>query len=112
MMLTVVALFALGSGISGGATNSAMLIAGRAVQGIGGGGINLLIELIVSDLVPLRQRGAYFGIVFGVFSLGTAVGPLIGGAIVDGTTWRWVSKQRLFNSQDFYVSVKVNIEVH
>ncbi|KAI1738082.1 major facilitator superfamily domain-containing protein [Xylaria scruposa] len=90
MMLIVVALFALGSGISGGANNAASLIGGRAVQGIGGGGINLLIELIVSDLVPLRERGAYFGIVFGVFSLGTAVGPLVGGAIVDGTTWRWV----------------------
>ncbi|KAI1749855.1 major facilitator superfamily domain-containing protein [Xylaria castorea] len=90
MMLIVVALFALGSGISGGAKNTANLIGGRAVQGIGGGGINLLIELIVSDLVPLRERGAYFGIVFGVFSLGTAVGPLVGGAIVDGTTWRWV----------------------
>ncbi|KAI8627366.1 MFS general substrate transporter [Xylariaceae sp. FL1651] len=90
MMITVVALFALGSGISGGAKNASMLIAGRAVQGIGGGGINLLIELIVSDLVPLRERGAYFGIVFGVFSLGTAVGPLVGGAIVDRTTWRWV----------------------
>ncbi|KAI0894118.1 MFS general substrate transporter [Annulohypoxylon nitens] len=90
MMITVVGLFALGSGIAGGANSAAMMTAGRAVQGIGGGGINLLIELIVSDLIPLRQRGAYMGIVFGVFSLGTAVGPLVGGAIVDGTTWRWV----------------------
>ncbi|KAI1813102.1 MFS general substrate transporter [Poronia punctata] len=98
MMMTVVALFALGSGIAGGAANPTMLIAGRAVQGIGGGGINLLIELIVSDIVPLRQRGSYFGIVFGVFSLGTAVGPLIGGAIVDGTTWRWV----------FYINLPVS----
>lgn len=94
-MITVVGLFALGSGIAGGANSAAMMIAGRAVQGIGGGGINLLIELIVSDLIPLRQRGAYMGIVFGVFSLGTAVGPLVGGAIVDGTTWRWVSIQYL-----------------
>ncbi|KAI0811423.1 MFS general substrate transporter [Xylaria sp. FL0064] len=82
MMLIVVTLFALDSGINGGANNAATLIGGRAVQGIGGGGINLLIELVVSDLVPLRERGAYFGIVFGVFSLGAAVGPLVGGAIV------------------------------
>ncbi|KAI1648782.1 MFS general substrate transporter [Daldinia loculata] len=98
MMIAVVSLFALGSGIAGGANNAAMMIAGRAVQGIGGGGVNLLIELIVSDLIPLRQRGAYMGIVFGVFSLGTAVGPLVGGAIVDGTTWRWV----------FYINLPVS----
>ncbi|KAI1392119.1 MFS general substrate transporter [Hypoxylon trugodes] len=98
MMITVVSLFALGSGISGGARNATMMIAGRAVQGIGGGGINLLIELIVSDITNLRQRGAYMGIVFGVFSLGTAIGPLVGGAIVDGTTWRWV----------FYINLPVS----
>ncbi|KAI1472377.1 MFS general substrate transporter [Daldinia caldariorum] len=98
MMIAVVSLFALGSGVAGGADSAAMMIAGRAVQGIGGGGINLLIELVVSDLVPLRQRGAYMGLVFGVFSLGTAVGPLVGGAIVDGTTWRWV----------FYINLPVS----
>ncbi|EHK42446.1 uncharacterized protein TrAtP1_002544 [Trichoderma atroviride] len=90
MMIGVVAMFALGSGISGGASNAAMMIAGRAIQGIGGGGINLMIELIVSDLVPLRQRGAYMGVVFAIFSLGTALGPFIGGAIVQNTSWRWV----------------------
>lgn len=89
MMIGVVSMFALGSGISGGASNAAMMIAGRAIQGIGGGGINLMIELIVSDLAPLRQRGAYMGIVF-AFSLGTALGPFIGGAIVQRTSWRWV----------------------
>ncbi|KAI0853598.1 MFS general substrate transporter [Daldinia vernicosa] len=98
MMIAVVSLFALGSGIAGGANTATMMIAGRAVQGIGGGGVNLLIELVVSDLIPLRQRGAYMGIVFGVFSLGTAVGPLVGGAIVDGTTWRWV----------FYINLPVS----
>ncbi|OTA99466.1 hypothetical protein M426DRAFT_76362 [Hypoxylon sp. CI-4A] len=80
------------------ASPSAHSPCGRAVQSIGGGGINLLIELIVSDLIPLRERGAYMGIVFGVFSLGTAVGPLVGGAIVDGTTWRWV----------FYINLPVS----
>ncbi len=90
MMLASVSFFALGSGISGGATTSAMLISGRAIQGIGGGGINLLIEIVVADLVSLRERGAYMGIIFGIFSLGTSVGPFLGGAIVQWTTWRWV----------------------
>ncbi|EHK99460.1 putative Uncharacterized MFS-type transporter [Glarea lozoyensis 74030] len=90
LMISVVAMFALGSGISGGATTTAMLIGGRAVQGVGGGGINMLIDLIVCDLVPLRERGNFMGIIFGVFAIGTSLGPFIGGAIVQNTTWRWV----------------------
>ncbi|PKY00811.1 MFS general substrate transporter [Aspergillus campestris IBT 28561] len=89
-MIFSVVLFILGSGICGGATSAAMLIAGRAVQGIGGGGINMLIDLIICDLVPLTQRGAYIGLLFVVFAVGTSLGPFIGGAIVNNTTWRWV----------------------
>ncbi|RYP91128.1 hypothetical protein DL770_002751 [Monosporascus sp. CRB-9-2] len=88
--LSIVALFTLGSGICGGATSGSMLIAGRAVQGIGSGGIILMNNIIVSDLVPLRQRGYYVAILLAVFGVGTALGPFIGGAIVDSTSWRWV----------------------
>ncbi|CAG8948730.1 hypothetical protein HYFRA_00001851 [Hymenoscyphus fraxineus] len=90
LMVSVTATFALGSGISGGATTTAMLIGGRAVQGIGGGGINMLIDLIVCDLVPLRERGNFMGVIFGVFTIGTSLGPFIGGAIVQLSSWRWV----------------------
>ncbi|KAI1746686.1 major facilitator superfamily domain-containing protein [Xylaria castorea] len=90
IMILTIAIFTLGSGISGGATSSAMLIAGRAVQEIGGGGINLCIELIISDLIPLRERSAYIGIVFAFFTLGTGIGPFVGGVIVDHISWRWV----------------------
>ncbi|RAH75067.1 MDR family MFS transporter [Aspergillus aculeatinus CBS 121060] len=89
-MIFSVVLFILGSGICGGASSAAMLIAGRAVQGVGGGGINMLIDLIICDLVPLTQRGAYIGLLFVVFAIGTSLGPFIGGAIVGNTTWRWV----------------------
>ncbi|KAI1342224.1 major facilitator superfamily domain-containing protein [Xylariaceae sp. FL0016] len=88
--ISVVVLFMLGSGISGGANSSAMLIAGRAVQGAGGGGINLCIELVMSDMLPVRERSKYMGGLWSVITLGTALGPFIGGAIVDSTTWRWV----------------------
>ncbi|KAI2687739.1 hypothetical protein DTO012A7_3692 [Penicillium roqueforti] len=84
------ATFILGSGIGGGASNMSMLIAGRVIQGVGAGGINVLIEIIVCDLIPLRQRGQYIGMIFGVIALGTALGPLFGGLIVQHTTWRWV----------------------
>lgn len=90
MTISIVATFVLGSGISGGATSTGMLIAGRAVQGIGGGGINLMIELIVCDLVPLRERGNFMGIIFAIFAVGTSVGPFVGGAIVQHASWRWV----------------------
>ncbi|KAF7118424.1 hypothetical protein CNMCM5793_007941 [Aspergillus hiratsukae] len=89
-MIFSVVLFILGSGLCGGASSEAMLIAGRAVQGIGGGGINMLIDLIICDLVPLNQRGSYIGLLFVVFAVGTSLGPFIGGAIVSNTTWRWV----------------------
>ncbi|KAK7910578.1 Major facilitator superfamily domain- general substrate transporter [Apiospora marii] len=88
--MTAVALFVLGSGLSGGATSTAMLIAGRLVQGLGGAGINALTQLIVTDLVSLRERGKYIGVIYAVFGLGTAVGPPVGGVIAQYSSWRWV----------------------
>lgn len=90
-MIAATAIFVLGSGICGGATGMAMLIAGRVVQGLGAGGIGVLVEMIICDLVPLRQRGTYLALVLGLVALGTALGPFIGGLIVDSSSgWRWV----------------------
>jgi MFS family permease len=80
-MITAVSLLILGSAISGAATSGSMLIAGRSVQGIGGGGIGLLIELVICDLVPLRERSKFLAIVMMTFSLGTSLGPFIGGLL-------------------------------
>ncbi|KAI1821135.1 MFS general substrate transporter [Xylaria intraflava] len=87
-MIITVAIFALGSGIAGGAKNTATIIAGRTVQGLGSGGIMLLVELIVCDLVPLRERGKYLGIVLSTAALGSITGPVVGGALAD-VDWRW-----------------------
>ncbi|USP82852.1 hypothetical protein yc1106_10126 [Curvularia clavata] len=87
--ITAVAIFVLGSGISGGATSTAMLIAGRLVQGLGGAGITAMTQLIISDLVSLRERGKYIGVIYAVFGLGTAVGPPVGGAIAQYSNWKW-----------------------
>jgi MFS family permease len=76
--------------ICGAANNGGALVAGRAIQGIGSGGINMIVDVIVSDLVPLRERGNFMGTVLGVYSVGTALGPFLGGIIVEKTTWRWV----------------------
>jgi MFS family permease len=61
-MITSTALFTLGSGISGCASNIEMLIAGRLIQGIGASGITVLTEIIICDLLPLKERGRYLGI--------------------------------------------------
>ncbi|PVH91647.1 MFS general substrate transporter [Periconia macrospinosa] len=88
--ISAVALLVFGSGIAGGASTGGMLIAGRAIQGIGGGGINMLIDLIICDLVPLRERPKYLGLVAVIFAIGTSLGPFIGGALVQQASWRWV----------------------
>ena len=88
-MMVSVALFALGSGIAGGSTSVAMLIAGRTVQGLGSGGIFVLVDLITCDLVPLRERGKYLGLMLSTAAIGTTIGPLAGGGIAQ-TAWRWV----------------------
>ncbi|PWY96537.1 MFS general substrate transporter [Aspergillus sclerotioniger CBS 115572] len=73
-LISAVVFFALGSGISGGASSTAMLIAGRTIQGVGLGGVNMLIDVVVCDLVPLRERGQVTALIFIVFS---------------HVTWRW-----------------------
>ncbi|KAI0470523.1 multidrug resistance protein fnx1 [Xylariaceae sp. FL0804] len=90
LTLFIVATFTLGSGICGGARNEATIIVGRAVQGIGSGGLNMIVDVIISDLVPLRERGNYIAIILTVYSIGTSLGPLIGGLLVERASWRWV----------------------
>lgn len=92
LTMAIVALFTSGIGICGGASNGATLIAGRAIQGMGSGGINMIIDVIVSDFVPLRERGNFMALVLTVYFIGTSLGPFVGGAIVDNTSWRWVSR--------------------
>lgn len=69
LTITTVPIYALGS-VSGGATSAGMLIAGRAVQSAGRGGIILIVEMIVCDLAPLRNRGTYMSIILAAFAIG------------------------------------------
>ncbi|KKP05568.1 hypothetical protein THAR02_02294 [Trichoderma harzianum] len=88
-MLAFLALFTLGSGLCAGASSTEMLISARIIQGLGGGGISVLVSIIVGDLVPLRYRQKYMAIVMSFFALGTFIGPIVGGAIVTNVSWRW-----------------------
>lgn len=95
-MMTAVAVFALGSAVSGVANSGSVLIFGRIIQGLGTGGIDLFAEMILCDIVPLRQRGPYLAIKHVVFAIGATLGPLIGGVFAE-IGWRWC----------FYINIPV-----
>ncbi|PYI03527.1 MFS general substrate transporter [Aspergillus sclerotiicarbonarius CBS 121057] len=82
--------FAVGSAVSGSAKSTGTLIAGRTIQGLGGGGINVLADIIVSDLLPLRERPKYMGIIFSAFAVALSLGPVIDGLMTQRVTWRWI----------------------
>lgn len=90
LLIFSVVMFTIGSIICATAPDIATLLGGRSVQGIGGGGIIVLSLVIFTDIVPLRQRPKWYGTVQGAWALGNCVGPVLGGVIADGTTWRWV----------------------
>lgn len=90
LTLLAVLLFLVGSAVSGSALNLGTLIAGRAIQGIGGGGVNVLIEIIVADLVPLRERPKFISYIFIGYTVAVILGPVIGGLLAQNVSWRWV----------------------
>ena len=89
LFIGAIALFVLGSIIGGLSQDMAWLIGGRAVQGLGGGGLMILAQAIIADVVPARERGRYMGIMGGVFALSSVAGPLLGGWFTEGIGWRW-----------------------
>ena len=112
VITTAIILFLAGSGICGGAHNTAMLVGGRAVQGIGGGGISILPATIICDLVPLRERQTYTAVIYAAFAVGTSIGPVVGGTLVDHVGWRWVFWLNLPIASVALVVVLVFLRVH
>lgn len=89
-MFGSIVIFAIGSALCGAATDMNFLIAGRTVQGLGGGGIASLCQIILSDMVPLRERGLYTGLIAMTFTIASGIGPVIGGALAQSGQWRWL----------------------
>jgi MFS family permease len=84
------AVFLAGSALCGIAGDIGQLIAFRAIQGLGAGGLFTLAMAIVGELVAPRERGRYQGYIQAMFALASVAGPLIGGSIVDHASWRWL----------------------
>ncbi|ROT31740.1 MDR family MFS transporter [Micromonospora sp. HM5-17] len=91
LVQTAIVIFVLGSIVSGLSQNAGQLIAARAFQGIGVGGLQALVQVVIAAMIPPRERGRYNGYLGGVMALATVGGPLLGGVIVDTSWlgWRW-----------------------
>ena len=91
LIQVAIVIFVAGSAIAGLSQNAAQLIAARAFQGIGVGGLQALVQVAIAAMIPPRERGRYNGYLGGVMALATVGGPLLGGLIVDSAWlgWRW-----------------------
>ncbi|MGE0540756.1 MAG: MDR family MFS transporter [Dehalococcoidia bacterium] len=94
-----IVIFLAGSVLCGLSQNLGQLIAFRAIQGIGGGGLMVIAQAIIGDIVSPRERGRYQGYMGGVFALSSVAGPLLGGFFVDNISWRWI----------FYINLPIGL---
>jgi EmrB/QacA subfamily drug resistance transporter len=97
VLQTAIVIFLIGSALCGLAQGMVELIAFRALQGLGAGGLLVTTIAVVGDIIPPRERGRYQGLFGAVFGVSTVIGPLLGGFFVDNLSWRWI----------FYVNLPV-----
>ncbi|KAF8146473.1 major facilitator superfamily domain-containing protein [Mycena galopus ATCC 62051] len=82
-------IFLVGSALCGAAKSMTWLILARALQGIGGGGIQQLVQVVIGDIVTLEERGTYGSFVGAMWGIAGVIGPLVGGALTQHVSWRW-----------------------
>ncbi|HEX3292093.1 MAG TPA: MDR family MFS transporter [Gaiella sp.] len=90
VFIAAIVIFLVGSMLSGLSQSMIQLIAFRALQGLGAGGLIVGAQAILADIIPPRRRGRYMGLMGAVFAVSSVAGPLLGGFLVDNLSWRWV----------------------
>lgn len=88
-MVSLVA-FTIGAVLCAVSHNFALMLCGRVFQGLGAGGFNVMTEVLLTDLLPLVERGRWFGALGAAWAVGSACGPVIGGAVTQLSSWRWI----------------------
>ncbi|HEY7632847.1 MAG TPA: MDR family MFS transporter [Thermoleophilaceae bacterium] len=99
LFLVAITTFLVGSALCGVAQTMGELIAFRALQGIGAGGLIPLSQAAIADLFPPRERGRYQGYISGMWGIAAVAGPLLGGALADHASWRWI----------FYINLPIGL---
>lgn len=99
MLQAAIVIFLIGSALAGAATSMEWLIITRGIQGLGGGGLMVLVMAVIADVIPPRERGRYTGLFGAVFAVSSIAGPLLGGFFVDTLSWRWI----------FYINLPLGI---
>src|SRR5690606_24293275 len=89
LLIAAIALFIAGSVLAAVAAVMPMLVSARVVKGLGGGGLMILSQAIIADIVPARERCKYMGAPGAVFAVSSVAGPLLGGWFTEGPGWRW-----------------------
>ncbi|EKV06359.1 MFS transporter, putative [Penicillium digitatum Pd1] len=112
ILLLAVGWFFLSSILCAASTSMEMLIAGRALQGVAGGGLLQLVTIIISDLFSVRHRSLYLGLMEVMWAFAGGVGPLLGGAFSQSVTWRWTYWINLPISGVTFVLLFFFLDVH
>jgi EmrB/QacA subfamily drug resistance transporter len=99
LFLVAIAIFTLASAACALSTGFWAFVVFRALQGLGGGGLMILSQAIIADIVPASERGKYLGPLGGIFGISAVAGPLLGGFFVDHLSWQWC----------FYINIPVGI---
>ena len=98
-------LFTIGAVVFATAQDMAVLILGRVLQGLGGGGLDVLQEIILADMTTLKERSLYLGLITLPLAVGTILGPVVGALFSEFVSWRWIGWSELPCLPFLYITV-------